>query len=282
MKVIKHGSIGDDVEEWQYFLMGEQYYIVEGTGVFDDITHAATVDFQRRNGLKPDGVVGKHSYLKANFLGFDFSDFNPIPAKGEKKEGKKAKKKQSDANVDMSGKHWPPEPNFKGPSPALAQEMFGKIKYKSDRKGQVTLLNNWEKKNIITINIPQLNKIGQRWGHKNGDILFHKLAAPQMIALWQAWEDAGLLPLITDWCCTYSMRFVRGSKTRLSNHAYGTAFDINIRSNALGKTPPVVGKPGSLRKLVPLANEFGFYWGGHFPRRKDGMHFEVAKIIRIA
>jgi len=29
-------------------------------------------------------------------------------------------------------------------------------------------------------------------------------------------------------------------------------------------------------KLVPIANELGFYWGGHFTRR-DGMHFELAK-----
>jgi len=27
---------------------------------------------------------------------------------------------------------------------------------------------------------------------------------------------------------------------------------------------------------VPLANEHGFYWGGHFRHRPDGMHFEIA------
>jgi len=280
MRVIKQGHTGDDVEEWQYFLMGEQYYIVEGTGIFDEITHAATVDFQRKNGLKADGIVGKRSYKAAMFLGFEFHDYNPVKPDDSNNGG--GNTTPVNDTSDMSGKNWPPEPDFRGPSPSEATQMFGKIKYKSDSRGRVTLLNNWEKENIITINIPQLNKIGQKWGHKNGDVQFHKAAAPQMIALWQAWEDAGLLPLVTDWCCTYSMRFVRGSKTRLSNHAYGTAFDINIRSNGLGKTPPVVGKPGSLRKLVPLANQYGFYWGGHFSRRKDGMHFEVAKILRMS
>jgi len=31
---------------------------------------------------------------------------------------------------------------------------------------------------------------------------------------------------------------------------------------------------------VPLANKWGFYWGGHFGGRLDGMHFEVAVLRR--
>jgi hypothetical protein len=35
-----------------------------------------------------------------------------------------------------------------------------------------------------------------------------------------------------------------------------------------------------VRELVPIANAFGFYWGGHFGAgRVDGMHFEVAKVL---
>jgi hypothetical protein len=30
--------------------------------------------------------------------------------------------------------------------------------------------------------------------------------------------------------------------------------------------------------LVPVANLWGFWWGGHYDGRKDGMHFEVAFI----
>lgn len=64
-----------------------------------------------------------------------------------------------------------------------------------------------------------------------------------------------------------------------SNHAWGTAFDINVPWNGLGATPALVGARGSVRKLVPLANEHGFYWGGHFNGRPDGMHFEIAQIL---
>jgi len=72
---------------------------------------------------------------------------------------------------------------------------------------------------------------------------------------------------------------VRGSRKTLSNHAYGTAFDINAGWNPMGRTPPVVKKEGSVRRLVETANVYGFYWGGHYPNRPDGMHFEAAKII---
>lgn len=43
--------------------------------------------------------------------------------------------------------------------------------------------------------------------------------------------------------------------------------------------PALEDAQGSLRELVPIANEHGFFWGGHFKRRPDGMHFEVAKLI---
>jgi hypothetical protein len=49
----------------------------------------------------------------------------------------------------------------------------------------------------------------------------------------------------------------------------------------------MIGEKGCVRELVPIANEHGFYWGGHFGSvvngkmigRMDGMHFEIAKII---
>ena len=49
----------------------------------------------------------------------------------------------------------------------------------------------------------------------------------------------------------------------------------------------MIGQIGCVRELVPIANECGFYWGGHFGKevngkmvgRLDGMHFEIAKII---
>jgi hypothetical protein len=100
--------------------------------------------------------------------------------------------------------------------------------------------------------------------------------------LWKAWQAKSVLPLVLTFGGSFVPRFIRGSRTVLSNHAFGSAFDINVAWNLLGNTPALVGQKGSVRPLVSIANEYGFYWGGHFNSRRDGMHFEVAKILSSA
>ena len=68
---------------------------------------------------------------------------------------------------------------------------------------------------------------------------------------------------------------MRGSTTTLSNHSFGSAFDINVAWNERGHRPALVGEKGSVRELVPITHQWGFWWGGHFST-PDGMHFEVA------
>ena len=59
----------------------------------------------------------------------------------------------------------------------------------------------------------------------------------------------------------------------------GTAFDINERWNNLGDPPARLGAQGSVREMVQIANQHGFHWGGHYDGRKDGMHFELARLL---
>ena len=89
------------------------------------------------------------------------------------------------------------------------------------------------------------------------------------------WEKAGLLDRIISFGGGFEPRFVRGSTTTLSNHSFGSAFDINVAWNERGHRPALVGEKGSVRELVPIAHKWGFWWGGHFST-PDGMHFEVA------
>ncbi len=176
---------------------------------------------------------------------------------------------------------WPPRPVF---SPltgtAQRQRLFGKYLYEScpvaGNPENICLRDDWEDNSIVRVKIPQL--IGVAGAPTGGLVRFHRLAAKQLQKLWRDWEKAGLLPLVLTWDGSFAARFVRGSRSVLSNHAFGTAFDLNEPWNALGTRPALAGTRGSLRELVPLATQNGFFWGGHYQGRADGMHFEIAQL----
>lgn len=138
----------------------------------------------------------------------------------------------------------------------------------------IVILGDWEEENIVPVEIPQLRQVPGNFSRMR----WNKRGVEQLKALWVAWEKAGLLPLVKSYEGSYVPRLIRGSSSSLSNHAYGSAFDINYFWNQLGKAPARAGKIGSVQELVPLAHEHGFYWGGHFSRL-DGMHFEICKLL---
>ena len=175
---------------------------------------------------------------------------------------------------------FPPKPTF---SPlvgnAQREAIFGKFKYSnaptSNNPEGIKIHGNWESQNIVSVDLPQLSKATSGQFTR---MRFHKKAADQLRELWQAWEDEGLLERVISYEGAFYPRYVRGSRRTLSNHSWGTAFDICYWYNKLGRVPAAKGTKGSVRELIPLANKFGFYWGGHFSR-KDGMHMEIAKIL---
>ncbi|QHV94735.1 M15 family metallopeptidase [Spirosoma endbachense] len=260
MQVLKQGSNGADVKKWQFFLIGQGFEIGKADGDFGPRTHEATVAFQQQHGLLPDGVVGDKTVGIAMQLNF------PVLT-----------------NVDtaMEGPNWPPRPDF----PALIglkarQDLFGKFTFESapvpGNPENIKILGNWQDNNIVNVTISQL--AGIPGAPASGTIPFHRLAVPQLQDMWAEWESAGLIDRVLSYGGSFVPRFIRGSRTTLSNHAFGTAFDINVAQNKLGTTPALVGKPGCVRELVPIANRHGFFWGGHFKSRLDGMHFEVAQL----
>jgi hypothetical protein len=188
-----------------------------------------------------------------------------------------------------TGVEWPPKPaDLVLPTVERTKQMFGSFEYEpipGHANCEVKLKGNWEANNISMVDIPQLKgKInGTTNGEiKKGTIRFNNKAVKQLQKLWKAWEAAGLLDRIITYDGGFVPRFKKisggGCATSLSNHAWGSAFDINAAWNGLGKEPALIGAKGCTRELVQIANEHGFYWGGHYGT-KDGMHFEVAKII---
>lgn len=83
-------------------------------------------------------------------------------------------------------------------------------------------------------------------------------------AVYKALGTAGML------CC----RMVRGSRTVISNHSWGTAIDIRIAG--------VLDRRGNdrvqfgLAEIAPIFNRHGWYWGAAFTI-EDGMHFEISR-----
>ena len=264
MRALRRGSHGALVLAWQNFLTGQHFDPGGADGDFSIKTETATQAFQTAQGLPADGVVGQMTFLKAISLGFALVE---EPA------------------ADDTGSDFPPRPNFPSlQSTSQRWAIFGRFDYVAaplpDNREHIRILGTWEQDNIISVPIPQLRRTGIP--NAATGMRFHHLAAAQLQALWAAWESAGLLDLILTYDGSFEPRFKRGQANggddALSNHSFGSAFDINAPFNVFGQRPVLAGERGSVRKLVTIANAQGFFWGGHFPARPDGMHFEVAFI----
>ena len=139
-------------------------------------------------------------------------------------------------------------------------------------------MDNWDKINIVRTKLPELKGVKVGKTVSSGTMQVHKLLENQMIKLWAAWGKSSLANKVLTYEGSFVPRFI-GNTVKLSYHSYGTTFDINYNWNKWGFLPAPLGEEGSVRELVPIANEFGFYWGGHFNSKLDGMHFEAAKLL---
>lgn len=86
-------------------------------------------------------------------------------------------------------------------------------------------------------------------------------------------EDIDPGPL-DDW--GYAERPIRGG-VELSNHASGTAIDLNAPRHPLGTQPSAnfsASQIGEIRRLLSLTGG-AIRWGGDYTGRKDPMHFEI-------
>lgn len=114
-------------------------------------------------------------------------------------------------------------------------------------------------------------------GKRIKTIKFHKKAAPALLAaLNEIWDycqhDQAKVDSygLSKYDGAYNPRYVRGSTTKWSNHAYACAIDINAAENGFNTghgTMPQFAVDAFLRQ--------GWMWGGDYAGRTDPMHFEA-------
>ena len=90
---------------------------------------------------------------------------------------------------------------------------------------------------------------------------------------------------LDDW--GHAVRTVRGSTTVVSNHASGTAMDLNAQSHPLGvRNTFNGGQAHRIRERLAGRYEGTIRWGGDYQTRADEMHFEVncqsSRILALA
>lgn len=84
-------------------------------------------------------------------------------------------------------------------------------------------------------------------------------------------------PLHVGWCWGYAPRKIRGSASAISNHASGTAIDLNAPKHPLGVDPHrtfTTAQIAAIHRILDACHGT-VRWGGDYHGRKDGMHFEL-------
>lgn len=76
---------------------------------------------------------------------------------------------------------------------------------------------------------------------------------------------------LDDW--GYAFRTIRGSDVHVSNHASGSAIDINATKHPLGARGTF--SKTQEKTIRELCKKYGLRWGGDYQVRADEMHFEV-------
>ena len=87
---------------------------------------------------------------------------------------------------------------------------------------------------------------------------------------FKALIDTGHVKELKTWDGCFNIRKKRGLSS-MSLHSWGIAIDVNAFENGLNQTPKLSAG------FVKCFTDNGFEWGGTW-KRKDGMHFQLAKI----
>jgi hypothetical protein len=141
-------------------------------------------------------------------------------------------------------------------------DVVGVFRYTVIGGGRIAPEPAWVASHIETQTVPIL-----------GTVTCNKYLFPQLIAALQEIQSRNLADKIhpEEFAGCYYPRFIAGS-TKLSNHSFGLALDLNVPGNQRG----TVGEMD--RTVVSIFKSWGFGWGGDWGYT-DPMHFEMVALV---
>jgi hypothetical protein len=141
--------------------------------------------------------------------------------------------------------------------PEWEKVYFGEFAARPQGGGSFLLDPAWIHEHVRTARVPVLGTVRCN----------RALLRPLRSALGSL-RRSGLGALVprSDYGGCFVPRVIRGGSS-LSHHTWGSAIDINVSTNGLGRPPQ------QDPRLVTAFERAGFVWGGRF-LRPDGMHFE--------
>jgi hypothetical protein len=170
MRVLRKGIRGNDVKQWELFLHGRGFIFSKPRdGKFDAETEKLTKEFQKKNKLVPDGIVGNATFGVAMQQGFEAVPF-----------------------VEEPEAKFPDKPNFEPILGNAARNvLFGPLRFRPGPAGggfgkeTITITNDFESDKLVRIEVPEL--VGIRGAGTSGRICFHRTCIAQLRGLWAAW-----------------------------------------------------------------------------------------------
>jgi hypothetical protein len=249
MGTLRVGSQGTVVRSLQNWLTN--FEAIKADGFFGEKTRRLTRKAQRRFGLEADGVVGPLTFarfMQEGWLPPEFdqpgASLSPYPAKPTD---------YSPLSQSEKIRKWG-RPGVAPTNPTSGGQI---VRDRTFSANIVRLdLKDW---------FPGVTGVTRLDLHKKTEL--------QWRGLFDDLVAAGLGSRIVSCGGSWNPRFIRGSTSTFSAHAFATAVDFNAPQNWMGAQPAKKGKKGSLVEVVPHAQDYSIWWGGWFSR-VDGMHFE--------
>jgi len=141
-------------------------------------------------------------------------------------------------------------------------DAVGVFRYTVLAGGRIAPDPAWVRTHIATEQVPIL-----------GTVTCNRAMLPQLRAALQEVVESDLADEIHpgEYAGCYYPRFIAGS-SKLSNHAFGLALDMNVPGNQRGTAGEMH------RGVVAIFESWGFAWGGRWGYT-DPMHFEMSQIV---